>query len=333
VIRRAFFFGEAERLARVARGAIFSHIILSMRIASRRKSITFFITLGACLVALAVTLNVTWVLLNWQKVALLVLGIVFFIVIITGLVLNTIFLVREIRRNEQHDGFINAVTHELKTPITSIRLYLETLLARDVDEAQRREFYKVMLADSDRLQHTVEQVLRAGRTGDRRRRINSASIDVGEMTRECIELARRRYNLDAAALRYVPATNGDGAALKVRGDLDELSSAVSNLIDNAVKYSEDEVEVTVEVAPLADGQVCVRVHDCGVGIPKGQIKRIFKRFYRAPGLVMARVKGTGLGLFIVEAVVKKHGGHVFAESEGPGRGSTFTIQLPRAENS
>ena len=110
-----------------------------MRVSTRRKSIAFFITLGAVLVSIAVALNVTWVLLNWQKVALLILGIIFFIVIITGLVLNTIFLVREIRRNEQHDAFINAVTHELKTPITSIRLYLETLKTRDVTEAQRED--------------------------------------------------------------------------------------------------------------------------------------------------------------------------------------------------
>src|SRR5215216_5439547 len=139
-----------------------------MRIGGRRKSVVFFLTFGICLVVLALALNVGWILLNWREVALLVLGIVFFGLIITGLVLNTTFLVREIRRNEQHDAFINAVTHELKTPITSIRLYLETLKSREVDEEQRREFYNIMLADSDRLLLTVEQVLRAGRTGHKR---------------------------------------------------------------------------------------------------------------------------------------------------------------------
>jgi signal transduction histidine kinase len=205
-----------------------------MRINSRRKSVTFFITLGAVLVAIAVALNVTWILLNWQKVALLILGIVLFLVVITGLVLNTIFLVREIRRNDQHDSFINAVTHELKTPIASIRLYLETLKTREVDEAQRREFYDVMLADSDRLLHTVEQVLRAGRTGHRSRQLQTSLIDIPQMIREEVDLARTRYKLGEGALRYTASLNGE-RHIKVRGDVDELRAAVSNLLDNAIK--------------------------------------------------------------------------------------------------
>src|SRR5947209_14127913 len=140
-----------------------------MRITSRAKTIAFFITLGACLVGLAVTLNVGWIVLNWRRVVPLVLGIVFFGLIIAGLVLNTIFLVREVRRNEQQDSFLNAVTPELKTPITSIRLYLETLQRRPVEEAQRQQFYSIMLADSDRLLATVEQVLKAVQLSQKQR--------------------------------------------------------------------------------------------------------------------------------------------------------------------
>jgi two-component system, OmpR family, sensor histidine kinase SenX3 len=301
-----------------------------MQASSRHKSVAFFITLGACLVALAVTLNVGWILLHWREVALLVLGIIFFVAIIVGLILNTIFLVREIRRNEQHDSFINAVTHELKTPIASIRLYLETLQTREVDAARRAEFYAVMLADSDRLLASVEQVLRAGRAGHRRRQISSSVIDLGQLARECLELARTRYKLGDGALSY--AESLDGRA-RVRGDADELRAAVSSLLDNAIKYSDKEVSVSVEVAALNTRHVAVRVTDRGVGIPKAQLKRIFRRFYRAPGRAMARVKGTGLGLFIVRAVAKRHGGRAYAESEGEGRGSTFTIQLPRVKES
>jgi len=293
----------------------------------RRKSIAFFVTLGASLVALAIALNVGWIILNWREVALLVFGIIFFSAIIFGLVLNTTFLIREIRRNEQHDAFINAVTHELKTPIASIRLYLETLKTRDVDQHQRTQFYDNMLADSERLLSTVEQVLRAGRAGHRRRRIATSVIDLTEIVRECLELARIRHGLDEKSLSYFEAPEASGA--KVSGDIDELRAAFSNLLDNAVKYSDQQVSVSVELAAIDEKRVAVRVADKGIGIPTAQLKRIFKRFYRVPGMFMARVKGTGLGLFIVRSVVEKHGGRVFAESRGLGQGSTFTIQLPR----
>ena len=294
----------------------------------RRKSIAFFITLGACLVTLAVVLNVGWILLHPREVALLVLGIIFFLAIIFGLVINTTFLIREIRRNEQHDAFINAVTHELKTPIASIRLYLETLKTREVDDTQRAEFYDIMLADSDRLLTTVEQVLRAGRTGMRRRRIATSVVNLGEIVRECLEITRVRYGLSDAHLMYFEAPDAQSA--KVSGDVDELRAAFSNVLDNAVKYSHKEVYVSVSVSNVDEKRVAVRVTDKGIGIPSAQLKRIFKRFYRVPGKFMARVKGTGLGLFIVQSVVTKHGGRVFAESGGLGHGSTFTIQLPRA---
>ena len=133
-----------------------------MRITSRRKAIFFFLSLGVFLAAVAVAVGFGWIILNWREGLKVALGVVFFGAIATGLILNTIFLVREIRRNEQHDSFINAVTHELKTPIASIRLYLQTLQHRDVDEKQRSEFYRSMLSDTDRLLCTVEQVLKAG---------------------------------------------------------------------------------------------------------------------------------------------------------------------------
>jgi signal transduction histidine kinase len=296
---------------------------------TRRKSIIFFISLGACLVVLTVALNVGWVLLNWREVALLVFGAIFFVAIIAGMVLNTIFLVREIRRNEQHDSFINAVTHELKTPIASIRLYLETLQTREVTADKRKEFYGIMLADTDRLLTTVEQVLRAGQTGQQRRQLNLAPIDLGVLAQECLELARTRYRLNAKALRFAERLD-NGQRPFIKGDHDELRAALSNLIDNAIKYSDKEVFVSVEVADTRNNQVAVRVSDNGVGIPRAQLKRIFKRFYRVPGQVMARVKGTGLGLFIVQSIVERHGGKVTAESAGEGLGSTFTMQFPKA---
>src|SRR5579864_2234304 len=133
-----------------------------MNLTRRRGATASFITLGVCLTGLAVALNVTWVHINGRRIAVDVLGFILFAILIAGVVLNTVFLVREIRRNERQDSFLNAVTHELKTPIASIRLYLETLQTRPIDEAQRREFYRIMLEDSERLLGTVEQVLKAG---------------------------------------------------------------------------------------------------------------------------------------------------------------------------
>jgi two-component system sensor histidine kinase SenX3 len=298
-----------------------------MAVSGRRKSIAFFITLGACLVAVAVALNVSWILLNVREIALLVFGIIFFLIIITGLVLNTTFLIREIRRNEQHDAFINAVTHELKTPLASIRLYLETLKKRDIEENKRQEFYDVMLADSDRLLKTVEQVLRAGQSGQRNRGLNFRKVDIGQLARECVDLTRVRHNLSSDTVTFSESVNGERP--QVKADADELRAAITNLLDNAVKYSVKDIHVSVEVATLGEKKVAVRIKDSGIGIPAAQLKRIFRRFYRVPGRVMARIKGTGLGLFIVRSVVENHGGKVFAESEGPGHGSRFTIELPR----
>src|SRR6187399_3093931 len=168
-------------------------------ISGRRRSVIFFTVLGICLVVLAVTLNVSWIVFNWRRGVLAILGVIFFLCIIAGLVLNTIFLVREIRRNEQHDSFINAVTHELKTPVASIRLYLQTLQSRELDDQKRREFYRIMLEDSDRLLHTVDQVLRAGATGSILRRSARVRLDLAQLSRECVELARTRFHLDPDA--------------------------------------------------------------------------------------------------------------------------------------
>ncbi len=304
-----------------------------MRISSRRKAIAFFLTFGVCLAALAFAVGSGWIILNWREGIKVFLGIIFFGAIVAGLVLNTIFLVREIRRNEQHDSFINAVTHELKTPIASIRLYLETLQRREVDEARRREFYQLMLVDTERLMGIVEQVLKAGAVAQKKASGQRLPVDFNSLVRECVELARARHHLLPEQLAYQEShSQADGAG--VLGDPDELHTAVTNLLDNAVKYSPDGVHITVELAsPNSENpdseNIVLRVRDQGVGIPQNELKRIFKRFYRVRQRGRPRVKGTGLGLFIVRSIARNHGGRVFAESDGAGKGTTVTLELPR----
>src|SRR5690348_8529515 len=180
-----------------------------MRITRRTKAIVFFIVLGTCLVALAVALNVSWIIFHWRQVVPLVLGIIFFGLLIAGLVVNTTFLVHEIRRNEQQDSFLNAVTHELKTPIASIRLYLETLQRHELDDNQRREFYRIMLEDTTRLLGTVEQVLQAGEARHGKPRKDWQEVNFSATVRDAVELARVRHNLPADGLRFgADATDG-----------------------------------------------------------------------------------------------------------------------------
>src|SRR5262245_14825256 len=265
-------------------------------------------------------------LINWRESVLIVFGSIFFLVIIAGVVVFTVFLVREIRRNEQHDSFINAVTHELKTPVASIRLHLQTLQMRDLDEAKRRDFYRIMLEDSERLLHTIDQVLTAGATGSILRRTAKTRLDLAQIARECVDLARTRFHLGEEALQYVERTS----AAVVVGDADELRAAVWNLIDNAVKYSQGSPRIRVELTDADNQRIAVRVIDHGMGISPTELKRIFRRFYRIPASVAVRTKGSGLGLFIVRSVARKHGGRAFAQSAGPGQGSTFTLLLPSA---
>jgi signal transduction histidine kinase len=299
-----------------------------MRITSRRKTTIFFLVLGVGLACVALAVGMGWIILNWRLDIKVFLGIIFFGAITAGMILNTIFLLREIRRNEQHDSFINAVTHELKTPITSIRLYLQTMQSREVDESQRHEFYRLMLDDTNRLLGTVEQVLKAGEAGHKTKK-RPEPVDFGSLVRECVEVACNSHHLSPESLRYEPAVN-HGAQVNVVGDSEELQTAVSNVLDNAIKYSGNHVDVSVRVEIPDKKHVTLRVHDNGVGIPTPELKRIFKRFYRVPNRSLSNVKGTGLGLFIVRAIVKKHGGRVFAESAGEGQGTTVVLELPRS---
>ena len=294
----------------------------------RRGAIAFFIVLGVLLTGVTVTLNITWIVLHKSSVLYLLAGIVLFSILTAGVVLNTIFLVREVRRNERQDSFLNAVTHELKTPIASIRLHLDTLERRAVDEAHRRRFYTIMRADTDRLLATVEQVLKAGELGQRARKQLRTLVDLEPLVAECIAVTLARYALapDSITLAPVPGQ----VRLRVHAIPQDIRTAVLNLLDNAVKYSPNHLAITAALAITGYSNVALTITDQGIGIEEAQLKRIFNRFYRVPGRYEIKIKGTGLGLFLIRTIARQHGGQITAQSKGTNQGSTFTLTLPLA---
>src|ERR1700732_1246088 len=299
-----------------------------MNITRRRGAIAFFITLGALLVGGLVTLNIGWIIRNQRAFAFAILGTILFSLLIAGVTLNTVFLIREIRRNERQHSFLNAVTHELKTPIASIRLYLETLQRRPLEEPQRQEFYKIMLSDSDRLLATVEQVLKAGQLGQRHRQQNRTVINLESLVADCIAITLQRHHLPPGSIVLEPTPGA--VRLHTLGIVEDLRTAVINVLDNAVKYSPEGVHIRCSLAITRYTSVTLSITDTGVGIPQNQLKRIFNRFYRVPGRSMAKIKGTGLGLFLVRNIARQHGGEATTASPGPGQGATITITLPLA---
>ena len=292
------------------------------------------VSVGIALIVVAVVLTVGWQILGASdgpslareastlRWVVYFFGSLLFLLLIGGLVLIVILLVREVRLNERQSNFISAVTHELKTPVASLKLYLDTLRLRDLPESRREEFYRTMDQDLQRLNATINTVLNAARYTDRPL-ADPQPLDLAKLVGRAIDLTRTRYQLEPAAMIYEGPTS-----LRVSGDAAALETAVLNLLDNAVKYSADRPLVEVETGSNGDGQAFLRVRDQGVGISRAHLPFIFNRFYRIGPEVRRSRAGTGLGLFIVRAVVKGHRGTVHAESPGPDRGSTFTITLP-----
>ena len=300
-----------------------------MNITRRRGAIALAITLGVMIIGGLVAFYIPWIILT-RSIMLFVLGLILLTLLVTGVVLNTVFLVNEVRRNEKQDSFLNAVTHELKTPIASIRLYLETLQRRDLPEEQRQDFYRIMLADTGRLLSTVEQVLKAGELNVRRRHRNRTLLEIAPIVSDCVAITLERYHLPADAVQLEPVSGN--VRLRVRGIAEDLRTAILNVLDNAVKYSPNGVHVRCSLTIVNFAQVKLTVRDQGVGLPPGEDKQIFKRFYRVAGRMAVKTKGTGIGLFLVRSIVRQHGGNVSASSAGLNQGTTIAITLPIASS-
>jgi len=302
------------------------------QLAPAKRPKWFHITMGVSLIAVAVALTVGWHILGAEgeipkastlRWVVYFLGTVLFLLLIGGLSRMVVLLVREGRLNERQSNFVSAVTHELKTPVASLKLYIDTLRMRELSDEKRRDFYGTMSQDLDRLNATINNVLNAAMYTEKRV-AEPHPLDLARVVRRALELTCTRHQLSRESFAYRgPDT------LRVMGDASALETAVLNLFDNAVKYSRDhEVKVEVELERDQDGQAHLRVRDHGIGMTRSHLRLIFSRFYRIGSEVRRSRTGTGLGLFIVRSVVRAHKGTVAADSPGLDRGSVFTVTLP-----
>jgi len=297
----------------------------------------FRLAIGIVATVLAVALAVGWQILvvsDFGSVArgftpahwwFLILGTIFFGLVILGLVLLCAWLIREMRHSQRQQAFLDAVTHEMKTPLASLRLALDTLERRDPGAERRDSFLRMMGEDVERLDRTVGHVLAAARAEGSGRGPLEGSVELRGLLEDCIAQIRESHQLDPGAIRL----DSDRTAV-VRGDAAELGLVFRNLLENAVKYSDPPVEVHVNLTATGDRRVRVQIADQGIGIPPGELRKIFQRFYRAGRDVQRTASGLGLGLFIVRDLLRRHGGRIEAQSEGAGRGSRFVVTLRTA---
>lgn len=297
------------------------------------RSITLPIVLGVLAIILSIVMSVGWVLVIIQNVALsqqvssnswlMAGGVLSFFVITMVLVLFSVFLVRAILEGRRQVRFIDSVTHELKSPLASLKLCVETLDRRALAGAQRHELHQMMLDDIDRLSAFIDDVLEASRAGYGPGNAHWNVVQLDDLTERCADRVRERHKVGTDGLRVeIPP----GVLLLT--DPTALEVVLRNLLDNAVKYSDpDAIEVVVE-AHVEEAKVVIRVRDQGIGIPVQHIKRVFDRFYRAPLESVASRRGTGLGLYVASQLVRHLGGKLEASSAGPGRGTTMAFALP-----
>jgi signal transduction histidine kinase len=301
-----------------------------------RSSISIPITLGSITVLLSIALLVGWSVLLGQKITrsadiagdvwLLVLGALSFILIIVVLVLFVISLARGIIEVRKQDTFIDSVTHELKSPLASLQLCLETLGREGLEGDAREKLRHMMLEDVDRLRAFIDDVLEANRLSYARPgMLNLSDVSLSELAEQCAAAVRARHRLEP----HEVSIDVD-PELIVSTDRAALEIVVKNLIDNAAKYSGRPALVEVVARRESNKTVRFEVSDNGIGIDRKNLKRVFHRFYRVEEQEVRERRGTGLGLFVVWALVKQLGGNVQAFSEGRGQGTTMRVELPVA---
>jgi signal transduction histidine kinase len=303
---------------------------------SSNRSISLPIVLSAIAILLTVAVLVGWVLVIreyqslsraiWSNYWLLGAGIVSLALIICVLVLFSVSLVQEILEGRRQQMFIDSVTHELKSPLASIKLCLDTFERSGLSETQRQDLRKMMLTDVERLSVFVDDILQASRIAHGRHSQTWTAVDMTQLLGNAIESIRRRYELSADSIALQAP-----AKLETFSDPTALEIILKNVLDNAVKYSSGVPKVDVDMKLLEPGLLSITVRDQGIGIERAQLKRVFQRFHRSPDPNVNERSGSGLGLYVVQQLVRNLGGRIRAESAGKDQGTTMRIQLPLGE--
>ena len=300
---------------------------------SVRRSLSFPITLAIVMIVLLVVLTVGWVLLSVfgalqeERLAalywvLLAIGTTFILLLLLGVVLYLVLSIKAINLTQRQSNFIDSVTHELKSPIASMKLYLQTLSRHQVPQQEQADFYRFMLEDLERLDRLINQMLDAGRLETGAAHGEEEDVDLAALLRQCAEGVCVSYRVPVATVRL------DLAPCVVRAQPLDLDIIFRNLIDNAVKYAGADPLVEVVLRPQPDGQALASISDNGRGIPAKLRRKIFGRFVRL-GLELEREKpGTGLGLYIVRTLVRRLGGRIHVCDRDGVPGTVFEVQLP-----
>lgn len=251
-------------------------------------------------------------------------GALLLTLILAGATVIFIYYLKQRRLNQMQRAFVSNVTHELKSPVASIQLALETMALRDLSIDRRREFVSMMLDDTERLSTLIDRILGAARIEKSRDRYQLEPVSMRRFVEEVLEEDRHLYEKDG---RTIILETGRDARVAI--DRSAMRAVLANLLENASRYSPKNSRIRIRLH--RDLNSCrLDVLDSGNGIPGKDLKNVFKMFWRGSDEQASRVRGTGLGLYIVRNIVKDHRGKVWASSQGIGRGSTFSVRLPRA---
>ena len=291
----------------------------------KRRSLHLPITLSVALLTLNVTLMICWIVILARQVywEALAVGTVAFSLMIVGIAIYLVLTIKEVRLNQRQANFVDSVTHELKSPIASLKLYLETLSMREMEEEKRHHFYDIMEDELDRLDRLINQLLEVGRLDAIGHEAEEERIQLDDLIRESAQAASTHQKVDVADV-----FSFELEPLRVQSRRIVLEMIFRNLLDNAIKYGGNPPKVRVSLNRNAKNQILIRVTDAGDGIPAEQHSKVFKIFYRGGDELERRTKGTGLGLYIVRTLVYLLKGKVNIDTGDDNRGTTFEVRLP-----